>query len=302
MAQTIAMQLLTMLIYAAIGFILFKMKLIRNEGVKDIGKLLIYVIAPSAIVRSYILERTAEMTRGLVISFLLATVCLVVSVVLSRVFYRGKRPIEEFGCAFSNAGFIGIPLVTSVIGDEAVCYAAAFVAQLNILQLSYGIFMMTGDKSAISVKKIATLPAVIAFIFGIIIYFMPFQLPDFFVNIFSALSGMNGPMAMFTIGAYFAQVSIKKMLTRFTAYGVSIVRLIIIPLITALALWAIPLGSSTVRLAVLILASAPVGANVAVYAQLYNRDYRTAVEEVVMSTVLSVATMPVIVGIFEKLY
>ena len=301
MAQTIALRLAMMLIYVAIGFVLYKRKLMTDQGTKDLGKLLIYVVLPCAIVKSYMLERTGEMTSGLLISFLLAAICLVTSVLLSKLIYRGRKPIEEFGAAFSNAGFMGIPLVSSAIGDQAVCYTAAFVAVLNILQLSYGVFMMTGSRRAISLKKIMTIPVLIAFVIGVILYFMPFRLPEFFSEILTAISGMNAPVAMLIIGAYLAQVSIKEMLTRAQGYLVTAVRLILVPAVTALILWAIPVGTVEMKLTVLILAAAPIGSNVAIYAQLYDKDYKIAVEEVVLSTVLSVATMPLIIGVCENI-
>ena len=290
-----------MMIYASVGFILFKKKFLTNDGTKELGKLLLYIILPCAILRSYIIERTPEMTQGLATSFLLAAICAVLAIIVAKVVYRGRRPIEEFGAAFSNAGFIGIPLVTSVLGEEAVCFAAAFVAVLCILQFSYGVFLMTGSKSAISLKKIVTLPVVISFLIGVAIYFLPFKIPVFFTEILSTVADMNAPIAMLTVGVYFAQVSIKDMLTKADVYWVSAVRLLLIPALTGVLLWALPIGSSTMKLVVLIQAAAPIGSSISVFAQLYDRDYKTAVEEVVLTMFLSVLTMPVVIGVFEKL-
>lgn len=50
---------------------------------------------------------------------------------------------------------------------------------------------------------------------------------------------------------------------------------------------------------ILILAAAPIGSNVAVYAQLYGCDYKQAVKEVVLSTLLCILTMPVIIGVSD---
>ena len=51
--------------------------------------------------------------------------------------------------------------------------------------------------------------------------------------------------------------------------------------------------------ALLICSIAPVGSNVAVYAQKLNGDYKYAVKTVCLSTLLSVLTMPVIIYFFE---
>ena len=249
--------------------------------------------------KSYDLEFSADMANGLLLSFALSALCLTLAVLLSRVVYRGKKPIEEFGAAFSNAGFMGIPLVTAVIGSHAVCYAAAFVALLNVLQWTYGIFVMTGNKNAISPKKILLNPILISFALGVLLFVLPFRMPAFFSEILSAVAAMNAPIAMLTVGAYLAQVSIREMFTHRDGYIVSAIRLVTVPVATALLLWVLPFGSAEMKLATMILAAAPIGSNVAVYAQIFGGDYKKAVQEVVLSTVLSVVTMPLVIGLFE---
>ena len=74
-----------------------------------------------------------------------------------------------------------------------------------------------------------------------------------------------------------------------------------VPVATSFLLWILPFGGAEMKLATMILAAAPIGSNVAVYAQLYGGDYKKAVQEVVLSTVLSVATMPLVIGMFEMI-
>jgi len=74
---------------------------------------------------------------------------------------------------------------------------------------------------------------------------------------------------------------------------------VLIPVVTLAVLWImqllIPALDTTIVLALLITAIAPVGANVAVYAQLHNKDYVYASKSVVLSTLLSLVSMPLIV-------
>ncbi|MGN0675351.1 MAG: AEC family transporter [Oscillospiraceae bacterium] len=301
MSLIILNRIAVMLAYMIPGHILYKKRIITDNGAKDIGKLLIYVILPSAIVNSYNMEYSRERAMGLLLSFLAAVAALALSVVISRVFFYGKMPIESFGAAFSNAGFIGIPLVSSVIGQEAVYYAAAFVAVLNILQWTYGVYLITGNKSAVSVKKILFNPVIISFVIGIILFFLPVKLPALISEILGNISQMNAPIAMLTIGFYLAQISFKELFTDKKGYGVSAVRLFIIPLLTAILLAVLPLGDNTLKLTVLILAASPVGSNAAVYAQIHGGDYKRAVCEIVLSTLLSVVTMPIVIGISEHI-
>ena len=156
-------------------------------------------------------------------------------------------------------------------------------------------------KRAISPKKILFNPILISFALGVLLFVLPFRIPVFFSEILTTISAMNAPIAMLTVGAYLAQVSIKEMFTRRDGYFASAIRLVAVPVATAFLLWILPFGSAEIKRTTMILAAAPIGSNVAVYAQLYGGDYKKAVQEVVLSTVLSVATMPLVIGMFEMI-
>lgn len=298
MSLIILNRIAVMLIYMLPGFILYKKHIISNDGAKDMGKLLIYIILPSAIVNSYNMDFSNEKAFMLLISFLAALFALLLSVIISRIFFKGK-PIEGFGAAFSNAGFMGIPLISSVIGEDMVYCAAAYVAILNILQWTYGVFLITGKKSAVSVKKIFFNPVIISFVLGVILFFLPVKLPLFISEILGTVSQMNAPIAMIIIGFYMAQISFKELFVSKNGYAVSTVRLLIIPLMTTLLAAVMPFGNFAFKLTIIILASAPIGSNVAVYAQIYGGNYKAAAGEIVLSTLLSVITMPLIIQISE---
>ena len=82
-------------------------------------------------------------------------------------FFHRKSAVREFGTAFSNAGFIGIPLVQMTLGSDAVFYVASYVALINIFQWTYGVLILTKDKSAVSAKKIVKNPILIALIIAL---------------------------------------------------------------------------------------------------------------------------------------
>ncbi|MBR0051944.1 MAG: AEC family transporter, partial [Firmicutes bacterium] len=95
-------------------------------------------------------------------------------------------------------------------------------------------------------------------------------------------------------GVYLAQTDLKKMLGRRSLYLISALRLIVIPALSLLILMLFPVSMEQMRTVLLIVAACPVGSNVAVYAQLHNKDYPYAVETVVISTLLSIVTIPFI--------
>lgn len=290
-------QNIVMMIYLLIGYFLYKKKLVSTQGSGDLGRLLLYVVMPIAIVKSYLAEFSMDMLAGLGISFAAALLSLILAVAVSKLTFGEKYTIEHFGAAFSNAGFIGIPLVQNVLGEEAVFYVSSFVAILNILQWTYGVYIMTEDKSVITFKKIRTNPIVISFIVGLLLFFLPITLPDMLTGMIGTIASMNGPLAMIVLGVYLGQVPLKDLFTDKIVYLCALIRLIVIPALTIALLTLLPKEYLTLKLTILIAASAPVGSNVAIFAQLYGKEYTQAVKDVCLSTILCIATMPVMIGI-----
>jgi predicted permease len=96
---------------------------------------------------------------------------------------------------------------------------------------------------------------------------------------------------MIVLGSYLAQSDIKKMFTSPQLYLLSLVRLLMIPAVTLIVFRFIPVRMDIIMTAFIAL-STPIGANVAVYAQLYNKDYPYACQTVAITTLLSIFTLP----------
>lgn len=290
-------QNLIMFLYLLIGYFLFRKKLVSTQGSADIGRMLLYVVMPIAIIKSYLVDFSMEKLEGLAVSFVLAILSLLLAIMIARLFFKKDSGTERFGVAFSNAGFIGIPLVQMTLGEEAVFYVASFVALLNILQWTYGVLVITGDKSAISFTKIRTNPIVLSFMAGILLFFLPVSLPAAVTGIIGTIASMNGPLAMIVLGVYLAQIPLKSLFTDKKVYLATAVRLLVIPALTIVLMMLFPDKYLMVKLTILIAASAPVGSNVAIFAQIYDKDYTQAVKEVCMSTLFCIITLPIMMGI-----
>ncbi|WP_026524272.1 MULTISPECIES: AEC family transporter [unclassified Butyrivibrio] len=301
MALILINQIITMFILSGIGFILFKAGKLTLEGSKNIGNILIFLSLPCVIINGFRVERTPERITGFLLSILAAVVALLIAIAISKLFFKNDE-IAAFSASFSNPGFFGVPLIVASMSNGAVFYIASFIACINILQWSYGVSLLTHGKSGFTVKNLLKAPFVYATIIGIVLFLTQLQLPTIIDKCIGFLAGLNTPLAMFTIGIYLAQVDIVDMLKRKSVYVTALVRLVIIPLVTLAALWAIPSSLTEMKIAVLIASACPVGSNVAVYAQLHNSDYGYAVEEVVISTLLSVISIPLIVYLGEMLF
>ncbi len=290
-------QIVVMFLLMSIGYGLFKAKKITLQGNKELGILLIYVILPASIIKSYITDYSQEKLYGLFVSLLAAIAALAVSVIISRFVFGNRQKVEHFGTAFSNAGFLGIPLVKAIVGESAVFYVAAFVALLNILQWTYGVVVMSGSREAISFKKIATNPVIISLEIGLFLFISQLAVPSIFTDTIAILGNMTAPVAMITLGVYLAQMKFQELFQEKWAYLSTLLRLIIIPVITLGLLTLLPVQYRDIKLTILIAAAAPVGSNVAIFAQLNGLDYTRAVKSICLSTLFCIVTMPILIGV-----
>ena len=286
-------QSIIMFVYMAIGGLLFKKGLITKEGSKSLANLLLYAVLPCVVVKSFCVARTPERMSGLLVSFLAALGILLLAMAVSHLLFQ-KNPIDDFGAAFSNAGFMGFPLVAAVQGSEAIFYAAGFVALLNALQWTYGQSLISGDPSYRSPKAILKNPLVLSLLLGILIFCFELPVPAIASDLLAALAALNAPLAMVILGVYLAQTDARTLFNDPHLYVVAAARLVLIPLLTAWMLKLLPAQYAAITTTLAIVAAAPIGSNVAVYAQKLGKDYAYAVRGVCLSTLLSAITMPLL--------
>ncbi len=290
-ALIILKQIIVMFLIMGMGFLLFRKGLITKEGSKTLANLLIYIILPCVIINGFITERTAEKITELGVSALMAAAFLAVACIISRLVFK-KYPIDNFSSAFSNPGFFGIPLIVAAYSSEAVFFITAFIAFLNVMQWTYGAAILKEEKIKINFKTIFTSPFIIGLIIGLIIFFTGVPIPTVVKSTISAATNANTFVAMLVLGTYLAQADMKEVFLSPRLYGVSFLRLVLIPAVCMLVGFVVPDKFTELFTCVMIACACPVGSNVAVYAQLYNKDYTYAVSAVTLSTIFSVVTIP----------
>ena len=296
MAMILARQILQMFLLAGLGYGLFKTGRISQEGSKALGNILIYLAVPAVIINGFLVERTPEHVTGILYSAAAAAVLLLLSILISRIIFR-KDAIAAFAGAFSNPGFFGVPLIIASVGQGAVFYVACFIAFLNIGQWTYGVSILNGQPvlQGFQPRKLIRAPFIIAILIGLCLFFTQLPLPAVIKGTLSSVAALNTPLAMFTVGIYLAQTNLRTMIMRKSLYVISAVRLLAVPLVSLLLLSLLPQAFHDMKLALLLAIACPVGSNVAVYAQLHGKDYPYAVETVIVSTLFSLLTIPLVV-------
>jgi len=293
-AIILSKQILTMGIYMVIGYIMYRKKLITAEGSRSMANILLRLVVPAILLKSFLIEYSAEKLGELGISVLVGGAVLLLSLGVSCLIYKNK-PIELIAAAYSNSGFMGIPLVTATVSEGAAFYVIGFLVFFNLTQWSFGASLLKGEKVRLSFKMIYTNPMFIGALIGFILFIAGVgdKIPAPLRAAVNGICELNSPLAMLVLGVYLAQTSIKKMVLSPALYKLSAIRLVLIPVLTMLFLWPLPVDNA-IKLTLFIVAAAPIGANITMYAQLYNADYTYACQAVCLSTVLSLPVMPLV--------
>jgi len=302
MAGIILQQTLTMGLYMLIGLVLFRTKKLTKEGSRCLANMLLWLILPVVIIRSFLKPFSLENLGALGLSFLLGGISYFIAMGIAWLFFC-KKPLDCFSCAFSNVGFMGVPLVTASFGAEAAIYLCGLVVFVNVFQWTWGASLLQKEKKVLSLKGLLFNPMFLATAIGFVLFVTGLgnRLPTVVTGALSGVAALNGPLAMVVLGVYLAQTELKTLVTHMQLYWTSLVRLLVIPAATLLVFALLPV-SADIRMIVLMGAAAPVGSNVAVYAQLYDNDYPYACQTVAHSTILSIVSIPLLMQLANLLF
>lgn len=294
MTAVLLKQIILMFVLMFIGYGLCKRKRITLQGSAEMGRILLHLVIPCVIINSFWCEKTPDKTTAFIHASIVSIVVMALAVIISTLIHGEKDGVACFSSAFSNAGFIGIPLVQAVLGNSAVFYISIMIVLVNLLQWTYGLYVMTGDPSKMSPKTVITNPVVISVLIGLIIYLTGLSRFAFTDTLLSTITSVNTPLAMFVSGVYLAHSPIMEIVKNRKAWMVSAVRLIVIPALTLPVLTLMPFGTTELKLAVLIAAACPVGSNVSIFAQQVGCSFTDATHQVCLSTLLCIFTLPVV--------
>lgn len=284
-------QTLSMLLLMVIGAILHKGGFITSEGSKSIANIAIYIAAPAVVLNSLATAFDPAKAIDAGIVAVLTIVFTGVCIAIGRLIYKDQNHIAQLGIMVSNMGFIGIPLVQTVIGEEYVFYISASIAAQVFMTWTYGVYLITQDKSVISLKKIFTNPCVIAVLTGVVLFAFSVELTGVFKTVATSIGNLNTGLAMMVLGVYLAQADLRSLVRTRSLYKASFIRLVLTTGVILLLLVPIPLARC-IKLVLLVGFSAPCGTVSAIFPQLFGGDYRYGAALATASTLMSIITMP----------
>lgn len=299
--QILLQQTIIMFALMLLGLLLSRRGMITEQGSRDLSNVLLYAVIPCVILRSYMSEFSTEKLRAMGLSALIAVIAFAASIAVAYLTCGTRHRIENFAVAFGNAGFIGIPLVTAVFGPEAAFYVVSFSTFANLLQWTYGIVIISGKKETMNLRMVFVNPVFISMVIGIALFVLQPTLPTVVTGTIGYIADGNTVLAMIILGYYLSKVQLRGLFADVRLYLFSALRLLVVPAVTILVFLPFPFARGEITLITLIAAATPIASSTAIFAQKFGQDYRRAVSYVCLSTILSVATLPLVMFFAERL-
>ena len=315
-AIIVAEQAAVMLMLLAVGYGLYKGKLLGDEATKQLSNIAITIINPIVIFNAYQTKFEQSKLHGLLIALGLSFAAQALLVIAATIIVRPSRmnsETERFALSYSNCAFMGIPLVDATFGPDGVFYLTAFITAFNVFMWTHGVIIMSGGgkrstkERAEELLKILFSPAIISIILGLVFFFTGLRLPALVQAPLNYLGAMNTPIAMIVSGATIAKSGLLDCFKSRRVYLLQTVKLLLVP--TLIAALFVPMQIIGVRSVivntVLIAAAAPTASATIMFAYKHGRDEKCASNHFALSTIASIVTIPLMLllsGMMTKLF
>ncbi len=294
-------QLSIMAIIGVGGFIYAKVVKVQEYESKFLSKLLLYFINPFMIINSFNKEFNPEKFKQLLFVILLSLIAHLVMILLGSLSTKDK--VDRLAVSLTNCGFVGIPLVRGVFGEEGVFFLMGYLVVFNIMVWTYGYYQIGGS---VKIKKIITNPNIIAITFGLILYVLPVSIPEIIMKPINMIGDLNTAVSMILIGILLANFKFSESKAYiFQITKTLILRLIVTGILNIAVFFVIfkifgNFPDIQLLIYVVLLASlCPVATSIPGLACVFNKDATYASVLVSISSLLCLFTLPAIVALAE---
>lgn len=278
-----------------IGLILKKVGVVGKTGQKNITDLVIDIILPCNIIKSFMVKFSLDIIKDFAQIFIISIIIQVCCVILGNVLFikasESRKKCLRYGTICSNAGFMGNPIAEGVFGSMGLTLASIYLIPQRIMMWSEGIAVFTDAPSKKELaKKVLKHPCIIACEVGILLMLTGWNPPLFINEVITSISNCNTAMSMLVIGMILADADPKTLIDKDILFFTAI-RLLVIPFLVWVPCRFGPVDNLVKGVSVL-LAAMPAGATTTILASKYDGNAEFAVKMVVFSTAASLISTP----------
>lgn len=293
-------QILLMFGLMLVGVLINRCHLMHAQTANDLTNILLYVVSPCLIIGAFEQPFSGSRMHQFLLAALGTFIWYLLVTFLARLIFGhlsnpNLRRITQYGSIYSNAGFMGIPLISALFGSTGVFYAVVALAGFNLFSWTLGVRLFRAPSDH-QYRQILLNPNIIAIVIGLLLFLSSWQLPGILNRIVTAVGSVNTPLSMIVIGNSLAQITLNRQMLNPWLGLTLLLRNLLFPLLGAGILTLLGV-SGVAYTTTLIMIACPVAGIVVLFTLQIHADPTPAIAVMSLSTLLSLVTIPVVVAL-----
>jgi len=294
-------QIFALFILMLIGYYLRKIDYFTDSFTKKLSDVLTDYILPALILSSLTVKVNATMLKNAgaisIYWFIFFIIVSIIAYLIGKFLHLSEKKIAvlEFLLIFGNIGYMGLPVLKAVYPEQGAFFGTMAIMPFNFSLWTYGIYLYNrgNGNTELNIKNLLN-NGIYAIIIGLIFMLTDLQLPVSIKNAVTMLADSTFPLSMLIIGSTLATMKLSDIFKERYIIGVSLLRLIIIPL-TAFYIFDFFVANKVIVTILTIQIGMPAAANAVIFAEKFDANYRYAAEGVFLTTLFSLITIPLLI-------
>lgn len=295
-----------MLAYAVPGFILVKVKMVKPAAIPAFATVLMYVCQPGLTLYSFDkADYTPRLLANMGIFFAIITAFQIAFILFFYLIWRKKfgdvkYRIGSIATVLTNCSFFGVPILEALFPTNAnvAVYSMMYFLSMSLIGWTLVSYIITGDKKYISIKKILLNPATLSIAVALPLFITKTKLVPEIADMATILGKMTTPMCMFVLGMRLATMRIKPIFTDGMQYLTVFINQILFPVLVFAVIWFTPLDLE-LKQCMFVMCSCPIASVVLNYAEILGQGQERAANTLLLGTILSIATVPILMLLMQ---
>lgn len=295
---TVFLQMLSLLLMIGTGYLIAKKGMMDEHTSGQVSGMVVNVFNPLLFLSSAA-NAAGSITPDTMFQICLIAVgmfvCFIIAGMILTPFFdkdADQRKVFQMMFVFSNLGFIGIPVVSSILGSGHVVYVTEFLVVYNIFFYTYGITVMDGSFSLSCLRSLVN-PGTVCSIIAMAVILCNIQVPEFIRTAMTYLGNAASPLALVLVGFSLAHADMKRIFKEARLYLFSLIKLLVLPFLMLPVLRMVTDDTAVISVC-MIMFGMPVGNMILMLGNERGIDGTTCSAAIILSTVLCVFTVPVI--------
>lgn len=295
-------QIVLMFCLMLVGVLINKLKFMHSQTSSDLTNVLLYIVSPCLIINAFEQPYSGNRIKQFILAIIGFFILYIIEIIVSKlIFGRLQNPnlrrITQYGSIYSNAGFMGIPLISSLFGSEGVFFAVVSLAAFNIFSWTQGVSLFknneNGEVEKTDWKQVLLNPNIIAIVVGVLLFVFSIKIPGTPNQVIKYIGSVNTPLSMIVIGNSLANIKFTKDMLNKEIGLTILLRNLIYPIVGIFILKLVGV-TGIAFYTTIVMAACPAAGLVVLFTLQVRGDTAPAISLMSLSTILSLVTIPIV--------